>query len=659
MWLRLRWPEGRCGGGRVPALARSVTEMLALKSEQVRVLSEPPFSGAWLRSVGCLFLDSVSGTIRPRAPPLACPHCQWVPRSPVTLPCGHTACKSCLLACQCPECSSPIPEHLEQNVTVRAAVEKWWPRQLEAELLRERGTNLIRDNLLEEALEVFNTALSICSDDHLLLEARSEVLHKLNRLEPSLEDAVLATRLRPFWSKGYYRKGVVLTSLGHYEDAFLSFALCAALEKNCDRVRHEFIKILQKLLQPTSKRIPLSPWWTSNFISPLGSNSKTGEDDIVDSFNRTVISGFPMMESRKLNSLLDRVFEEIEKTKQIETGGRQMLQNAESIEADDFECVLCCRTLWRPVTTPCGHTYCSVCLDRSLDYSPNCPLCMTSLTQYVGSSEKQVTVFLEVALAIGLPGEYRSRLSAHRAEIAALSSAPEVPIFVCTTSYPTVSCPLYVFEPRYRLMVRRAVESGTRQFGICAYTHQPTGVKSLKYAEYGTMLEIKDWVLMNDGCSILSCIGAQRFRVIGRSERDGYDTAQVQYLSDDPITPHCLLEVTELHNRVRERGLRWFSRMSRDMQTKILRTFGEMPPVEENWHTLENGPAWAWWLVAILPLGHHLQIGILKTTCFAKRLRAIEKTLKHFEEGPESSQRARNNSVTTIKANESTQTRLT
>ena len=67
-------------------------------------------------------------------------------------------------------------------------------------------------------------------------------------------------------------------------------------------------------------------------------------------------------------------------------------------------------------------------------------------------------------------------------------------------------------------------------------------------------------------------------------------------------------EVTELHDRVRQRGLRWFEKMSQDMQTKILGTFGEMPAVEENWNTLENGPAWAWWLVAILPLGHHLQV---------------------------------------------------
>lgn len=43
----------------------------------------------------------------------------------------------------------------------------------------------------------------------------------------------------------------------------------------------------------------------------------------------------------------------------------------------------------------------------------------------------------------------------------------KVPIFVCTMAYPTVPCPLHVFEPRYRLMIRRCMETGTRQFGMC------------------------------------------------------------------------------------------------------------------------------------------------------------------------------------------------
>lgn len=47
--------------------------------------------------------------------------------------------------------------------------------------------------------------------------------------------------------------------------------------------------------------------------------------------------------------------------------------------ASELDCILCCRLLWKPVTTPCGHTYCWMCLDRCLDYSSACPLCVTSL----------------------------------------------------------------------------------------------------------------------------------------------------------------------------------------------------------------------------------------------------------------------------------------
>ena len=43
----------------------------------------------------------------------------------------------------------------------------------------------------------------------------------------------------------------------------------------------------------------------------------------------------------------------------------------------------------------------------------------------------------------------------------------EIPIFVCTIAYPTIRCPLHVFEPRYRLMIRQVMESGVRQFGMC------------------------------------------------------------------------------------------------------------------------------------------------------------------------------------------------
>ena len=45
------------------------------------------------------------------------------------------------------------------------------------------------------------------------------------------------------------------------------------------------------------------------------------------------------------------------------------------VEASDFECALCFRLMFRPVTTPCGHTFCRGCLDRTLDHGTDCPIC--------------------------------------------------------------------------------------------------------------------------------------------------------------------------------------------------------------------------------------------------------------------------------------------
>ena len=49
------------------------------------------------------------------------------------------------------------------------------------------------------------------------------------------------------------------------------------------------------------------------------------------------------------------------------------------IKANDLECSLCLRLLYNPVTTPCGHTFCCSCLERSLDHQDRCPLCKDSL----------------------------------------------------------------------------------------------------------------------------------------------------------------------------------------------------------------------------------------------------------------------------------------
>lgn len=49
----------------------------------------------------------------------------------------------------------------------------------------------------------------------------------------------------------------------------------------------------------------------------------------------------------------------------------------------DLECSLCYRLLYNPVTTPCGHSFCMSCLERSLDHHDRCPLCKHTLADVI------------------------------------------------------------------------------------------------------------------------------------------------------------------------------------------------------------------------------------------------------------------------------------
>lgn len=64
---------------------------------------------------------------------------------------------------------------------------------------------------------------------------------------------------------------------------------------------------------------------------------------------------------------------------------------------------------------------------------------------------------------------------------------------------------------------------------------------NFRFAEFGTVLEIKDRIMMGNGCSILSTIGTRRFKVLVRKEHDGYDMATVQYIQDEKVPPKKLL----------------------------------------------------------------------------------------------------------------------
>lgn len=72
-----------------------------------------------------------------------------------------------------------------------------------------------------------------------------------------------------------------------------------------------------------------------------------------------------------------------------------------------------------------------------------------------------------------------------------------------------------------------------------------------RFADYGCLLEIRDLKFFSDGRSVVDTIGRRRFKVIQHSERDGYNTADIEYLEDVMVRGG---ETCDWRERVRKGG---------------------------------------------------------------------------------------------------------
>ncbi|XP_037328705.1 LON peptidase N-terminal domain and ring finger 1, like isoform X1 [Pungitius pungitius] len=300
------------------------------------------------------------------------------------------------------------------------------------------------------------------------------------------------------------------------------------------------------------------------------------------------------------------------------------------LDPNDLECSLCMRLFYEPVTTPCGHTFCKNCLERCLDHTPQCPLCKESLKEYLACRNYIVTTVLDMLIKQYLSQAYAERTKTHLEEARELSDLTKnVPIFVCTMAYPTVPCPLHVFEPRYRLMIRRCMDTGTRQFGMCINDPQKG------FVDYGCMLTIRSVHFLPDGRSVVDTIGGKRFRVVSRGMKDGYSIADIEYLGDTRVESSDELQrLQELHDAVYEQARVWFQNLKIHFHNQILQHFGPMPEREADIQATPNGPACCWWLLAVLPIDPRYQLSVLSMTSLKDRLVKIQQILTYLQSIP-------------------------
>ncbi|KAI1786509.1 hypothetical protein LXA43DRAFT_53207 [Ganoderma leucocontextum] len=200
----------------------------------------------------------------------------------------------------------------------------------------------------------------------------------------------------------------------------------------------------------------------------------------------------------------------------------------------ELSCEICFGLFWQPITTPCQHTFCKRCLFRSLDHSQTCPLCRQKLPGYDYFQQQPCNKVILAIILRAFPDAYAERGQMVEAEERDVRL--DTPILICQLGFPGMPTFLHFFEPRYRLMLRRCLESPNPCFGMippprAAPSTSANGTTSTGN-DYGIMLQIRNVQTFPDGRSIVETWGSWRFRIMERGMRDGYMLARIERVED-------------------------------------------------------------------------------------------------------------------------------
>ena len=323
-----------------------------------------------------------------------------------------------------------------------------------------------------------------------------------------------------------------------------------------------------------------------------------------------------------------------------------VLEHLKQILHAELECQVCYALMLDPLTTTCGHTFCRKCVVRILDHSNLCPACRRKLLMPPGVITEPSNKYISNLLQGLVPQSI-----ADRAAAAALEEQEDeeytMPLFPCTLAMPEMPTFLHVFEPRYRLMIRRAVDSGGRKFGMPMYnqTQAPQGqLGQVHYMQYGTVLDISRLEMFPDGRSLIETKGVSRFKILGTTMRDGYLVAKIQRIEDVSLPEEEAIEARETAAQpldddsptarfetmttqdLLQFGLDFIAdarrRSAHWLHERILAAYGQ-PPTD---------PAiFPFWFASVLPISELEKYSLLPTTSVRARLKITARWIQRLE----------------------------
>lgn len=318
----------------------------------------------------------------------------------------------------------------------------------------------------------------------------------------------------------------------------------------------------------------------------------------------------------------------------------------------ELDCQVCYALILDPLTTPCGHTFCRKCIARILDNTDLCPVCRRKLGLPPAIQSEPVNHTLAHIIEYLFADQVTARREAIAQDELVIDHEENLPLFVCTLSFPTMPTFLHIFETRYRLMIRRVVD-GDGKFGMVMYNRhvrEQEELGNVPFTRYGTLLMVERYELLSDGRSLVIATGVSRFKVVESRMLDGYYVARTERVDDISLAEEERLEAMEtsaaLNPEPAQEGRAATGPVLDAMSTQDLLSLGQEfinrqrqagAPWLHPRVMLAYGPAPAdaaqfpWWLASILPMKEEEKYPILSVTSVRERLKITARWARELE----------------------------
>jgi Lon protease-like protein len=531
---------------------------------------------------------------------LLCSACTELLFEPITLPCGNVVCSRCIrqkqqyYCCPAKNCNKKhyfryfgLTRNESVNVLLQHLLYQIFPIEQQAlERVKEAEIRLAA---------YFNPKRLVCKEECFPVDLKNKNCEIEEVIQIILNPVI---DIVPYLQLPLIIRSKALAELGLFEDAIEDAKRAHFNNRNNHRgIVAEKLTIWREGMHQSDLHV----------LATCAISALTPENTVVDGVN-------PKVQNAAIDLRTELRNIQMMEYDTLPFSSTQLQPVLNHFHKSEMECHICLSTMKDPVTCPCGHSWCRACIVDSMNRSDTCPMCRKTLPSASYFVKRPTDRGLESILSKVLhcpstDGRYT------------LSTTRKIPLFVCSLVFPGSKPGFHMFEPRYRAMIKKCMETN-KEFGI-VLSQECGGCKS-----FGTLVRITHAeALVNCDLAatpigelpryVVETVGLYRFKIMELSMSSiGYTEAVVEPLHDeDPEdVPHNPCHLETLMGQAQAFVGKLLLSVPPTARLHFERKHGNMP----------NDPSrFSFWLAEFLPMNPYTIYQLLPLTNVLERMQLI------------------------------------